>query len=470
MERLFSNAVCKLTCILLFAVQIKASPTYFIAAPDVIRYNTDTTVSVIVTDVDTVTVSVFLQDYPNKTKAFSARQVEVHKNQPESVVMHLFPSDLPENEAKNDELRYVYLTAESTDPRFPFDAQSVPILVTGNSGYIFIQTDKPIYNPRQKVLIRILPADENMRPSEWPLQMDIINPQGVVVDRLEMTWDGDKFLSHFFTLPSIPVMGNWSVTAGYVNGLTTKTTVGFEVKEYVLPAFSVKVVTERSYILANDEVFRINFEAKYVYGRAVQGRVTYESQCIPQVMFNSQIFQLIEGGHGAFVEGEWIRMANGYMGFPDGARLYIKASVRETATGKEETIHDRKIVLLNTPYQILFTQSQDYFKPGMRYYLHLIMYYENYTRNSQIDFPKFNVSSDTTSQMDTTSPEVAQHHHRWAQTSPEVHNITSVAQLTEVGTTSPEVGTTSPRWHNITRWHHITRVGTTSPEVAQHHR
>ncbi|KAL5005777.1 hypothetical protein ScPMuIL_016935 [Solemya velum] len=203
---------------------------------------------------------------------------------------------------------------------------------------------------------------------------DIINPQGVVVDRKEMTWDGDKFLSHFFTLPSIPVIGNWSVTAGYVNGLTTETTVGFEVKEYVLPAFSVKVVTERSYILPSDDDFRINFEAKYVYGRVVQGSVTYEVSLLLDghvIPFIKEYSELTDGSHGRIIKAHSIRMANGDMGFPDGARLDIKASVRETATGKEEKIHDRNIVLLNTPYQILFTQSQEYFKPGMKYFLHV---------------------------------------------------------------------------------------------------
>lgn len=44
--------------------------------------------------------------------------------------------------------RYLYLVVKSTDATFKFKKESV-LLVQPSSGHVFIQTDKPIYSPRQ---------------------------------------------------------------------------------------------------------------------------------------------------------------------------------------------------------------------------------------------------------------------------------------------------------------------------------
>ncbi len=57
------------------------------------------------------------------------------------------PSDLPD--ANSVDKQYVYLVAKSDDAHFQFHKEA-RILLSYRDGMVFIQTDKPIYTPRQR--------------------------------------------------------------------------------------------------------------------------------------------------------------------------------------------------------------------------------------------------------------------------------------------------------------------------------
>ena len=66
------------------------------------------------------------------------------------------PKDLPDTNSVDKQ--YVYLVAKSDDAHFQFHKEA-RILLSYRDGMVFIQTDKPIYTPRQKgrnVLNRII--------------------------------------------------------------------------------------------------------------------------------------------------------------------------------------------------------------------------------------------------------------------------------------------------------------------------
>ena len=56
------------------------------------------------------------------------------------------PQDLPDGSSVDKQ--YVYLVAKSDDAHFQFKKEAV-ILLSYKDGMVFIQTDKPIYTPRQ---------------------------------------------------------------------------------------------------------------------------------------------------------------------------------------------------------------------------------------------------------------------------------------------------------------------------------
>ena len=62
------------------------------------------------------------------------------------------PSDWKRPSA-SDGKQYVYLVAKSSSPQLTFMKEAV-ILVQKHSGYVFLQTDKPVYTPNQNGMIQ----------------------------------------------------------------------------------------------------------------------------------------------------------------------------------------------------------------------------------------------------------------------------------------------------------------------------
>jgi len=56
------------------------------------------------------------------------------------------PDDLPDKDSVDKQ--FVYLVAKSDDAHFQFQKEA-KILLSYRNGMVFIQTDKPIYTPRQ---------------------------------------------------------------------------------------------------------------------------------------------------------------------------------------------------------------------------------------------------------------------------------------------------------------------------------
>jgi hypothetical protein len=51
--------------------------------------------------------------------------------------------------------------------------------------------------------------------------------------------------------------------------------------------------------------------------------------------------------------------------FPEGAVFQLDVAVTETASGVTETLIDRSVKFVTSPYVIKMSRSQQYFKPGL---------------------------------------------------------------------------------------------------------
>ncbi|NXU52219.1 A2ML1 protein, partial [Turnix velox] len=142
------------------------------------------------------------------------------------------------------------------------------VLIRKPRSGIFIQTDKPFYEPRQTVKFRVVTLDEDFialnDSVSYPLRADPKNnrieqwlnviPQGGIAD-----------LS--FQLSDEPMQGTYVISVN-----NAKASVGFSVEEHVQPKFEV-IFEAPNLIYAYDKTFPLRVCGRYSNGKIVQGKV-----------------------------------------------------------------------------------------------------------------------------------------------------------------------------------------------------
>lgn len=353
-------------------------PLYVVTCPSVLRFNSIETVAVNVFGISDVTVQIYFHDYPNRTRMFSQTSVVASQGQTAKARVHVRPTDLPDEEEVQS---FVYLVARSDDPRLSFVNETM-ILMERNTGFVFVQTDKPIYTPHQEVKIRVITLDEERKPTAVPVTIEVKNPQGVMLQRWIESYQG-RFILKKFQLPSIPYFGkNWTITARYQDGVDTSHTVNFEVKEYILPRFDVDVeVQDLEIILPSTEWINVTVSSKYVYGKPVLGGVTLTFGLLVAGTHEtcSKTFNklLVDGRTDFAVSIEELKESLESYWFPDGARMVIEAGVTDLSSGRKETVYHRSIIFSYFRYIVSVEKSQKYFKPGLLYRLHVETFWAN---------------------------------------------------------------------------------------------
>ncbi|XP_073673327.1 alpha-2-macroglobulin-like [Garra rufa] len=136
---------------------------------------------------------------------------------------------------------------------------------------IMVRTDKPIYNPGQTVQFRIFTVDLNFKPTDETYKLIAVqdNRMNRINQWINATSTNGKILQLSHTLnPEAPV-GSYELLVE-----TSKQTIKkyFQVKQYVLPKFEVKLHIPKT-VGANEEEVKLGVCGRYTHGHPVQGRV-----------------------------------------------------------------------------------------------------------------------------------------------------------------------------------------------------
>uniref|UniRef100_A0A674BSR2 Complement C3-like n=1 Tax=Salmo trutta TaxID=8032 RepID=A0A674BSR2_SALTR len=306
---------------------------YVMSAPNPLRVGSMERVFVEAQDYsgDDLNVKITVKNFPAKDKLLASTRVSLNLTNKYQALMDgpgFFDEDYTGNQ-------YVYLQAE-----FPGHSLEKVVLVSFQTGYIFVQTDKTIYTPESKGM-------ENYKPDNG------------------MT-SGD------FTVPEITSYGNWKVVATFKNTPHKNFTADFEVKEYVLPSFEVKLTVSKSFFYVDDHELSVNIDARYLFGKPVTGFgfvVFGVIQGDGRTSFpgSLQRVELIEGGGKAVLKMQHIKETFQDINNLLQKSLYISVNVL-TDTGSEMVKAEKKgIFIVKSPYSIHFKKTPLYFKPGMPY-------------------------------------------------------------------------------------------------------
>ncbi|XP_066492385.1 C3 and PZP-like alpha-2-macroglobulin domain-containing protein 8 [Tiliqua scincoides] len=144
------------------------------------------------------------------------------------------------------------------------------VTVDSKGASVFIQTDKPVYRPKQKVLINLFTVSPDLRPINERVEAYVVDPRG---SRM-IEWNNLKpvccgILNMSFPLSDQPVFGEWFIFAE-IQGHTYNRS--FEVQKYVLPKFELQIDLPR-YIRDLSICEKGTVHARYTFGKPVVGRL-----------------------------------------------------------------------------------------------------------------------------------------------------------------------------------------------------
>uniref|UniRef100_A0A3Q4I626 Complement C5-like n=1 Tax=Neolamprologus brichardi TaxID=32507 RepID=A0A3Q4I626_NEOBR len=241
--------------------------------------------------------------------------------------------------------------------------QSVPISRT--NGFLFIQTDKPLYTPRQSVKVRAFSLNQELRPANRSVYLTF-----KVMDIVEMVDvnNGIPSLQNPFKIPVNPKLGIWSIEASYSKDFTTTATTDFEVREYVLPSFSIQVEPEANYISHNSFTsFNFKVSARYLHGAPV-----VDGDVFLRYGYVSGKSPPLSSAGDVDVNVNMQKVLSEYNGPKDlnsllGKYLYIAVLVEESTGGITQETEFAAVKFVKSPYSLSLVSTPPFLKPGLPY-------------------------------------------------------------------------------------------------------
>ncbi|KTF90448.1 hypothetical protein cypCar_00045414 [Cyprinus carpio] len=195
------------------------------------------------------------------------------------------------------------------------------------------------------------------------------NPQGITVSS-EKIFPVKGMKSGKYPIPEIASPGIWKVVTLFSNTPQKKFTADFEVKEYVLPTFEVKLKPSKSFFYVGDPSLTVDIEAKYLFGQKVDGNAfvvfgVMNGEKKISIPTSLQKVQIIRGEGIAELTSGMITKTFPNINQLVGQSIYVSVSVL-TESGSEMVEAERRgIQIVTSPYSIHFKKTTQFFKPGM---------------------------------------------------------------------------------------------------------
>ncbi|XP_062874389.1 complement C5 isoform X2 [Trichomycterus rosablanca] len=352
-------------------------PRFLITAPKVLRVDATETVVVQLFGYDQETkVNLYLKaSKVSESKIFASQSVMLngYNNYQALASLRIFPNI-------DTGATHVYLQATS-DSFTEFE--KIPII--RDNGFLFIQTDKPLYTPEQHVEVRVYSLNQEFRKSNRPVLLTFKDPDGIRMEIIEMNdINGVKPLLPPFKIPLKPKFGSWKIEATYANDFTTTAKAEFEVKEYVLPSISLRIQPEDNYIsAANFDAFKLNIFAKYVSGEPVNTanvflRFGYISNNNIVMIPSSLKYYKMDDGQLEVVlniKNTLSNMDSGPQDLWEMDNHYLRVAVllKESAGGISQEAVLSNVKFVNVPFTLSLIATPPFIKPSLPYNIRVLV-------------------------------------------------------------------------------------------------
>ncbi|CAL8354816.1 unnamed protein product [Boreogadus saida] len=299
---------------------------------------------------------------------------------------------IPADEFRDDPTLKQHVSLEA---RFP-DGTSLKkvVLVSFQSGFIFIQTDKPLYTPNSRVHYRVFGLTSGMKPfgydEDFGININIVTPDDIILSEDPASL-ASGIHSGLYVLPEIVSTGMWKVVASFQNSKQNNYSAEFEVKEYVLPSFEVTITPDKPFFYVDDERLTVDIRATYLFGKEVKGSAyvvfgmfdkNKEKHSFPGSI---QRVMVLYGKAQATLTRTQIQET-----YPDienevKSSIYVAVTVL-TESGSELVEAEKQgIDIVASPYTINLKKTPKYFKPTM--FFEVLVYVEYPDGSPAADVP-----------------------------------------------------------------------------------
>ncbi|XP_074487252.1 complement C3-like [Sebastes fasciatus] len=351
------------------------APLQVMSAPNLLRVGTAENIFVECQDCSggDIPVEISVRNHPTKNKRLAFTPVTLTSA---NNFQALGQITIPAGDFSKDPnmKQYVYLQAQ-----FPDRLLEKVVLVSFQSGYIFIQTDKTLYTPNSKVHYRMFALTPRMEPVERDdetqpepsIAIEIVTPEGIILPIDPVSLKSGMHTGDF-QLAEIVSPGLWKVVTKFHSNPQQSFSAEFEVKEYVLPSFEVKLTPVSPFFYVDSDALTVNIKATYLFGEEVDGTAYVVFGVMQDGQKRSfpgslQRVQVQRGSGEVTLKKEHITRTFPNINDLVGSSIFVAVSVLTESGSEMVEAELRSIQIVTSPYTINFKKTPKYFKPGMSF-------------------------------------------------------------------------------------------------------
>ncbi len=210
------------------------------------------------------------------------------------------------------------------------------------AGRVLLTTDKPIYQPRQTIHMRVLALNtHDLKPlAKQKVRLEVLDAKGNKVFKKVLRTGDYGVAATTFRLAHEIGLGSYQIEAAPLNkDLAAPAQKTVVVKKYVLPKFKVSVDTDRSFYLPR-QVLKGTVRSDYFFGKPVSGGKVVVKASTFDVAFKT--FATLKGRTGK--DGSFkfsLKLPAHFVGQPlhkGDARVKLEVKVKDTANHTQQTI------------------------------------------------------------------------------------------------------------------------------------
>ncbi|XP_034548076.1 complement C5 [Notolabrus celidotus] len=370
-----------LMCVFCLWWRTEADPrSYLVTAPLSLRLDSLETVLVqLFGFTEEVSVYVFLKTSMAPDQVVLAKEVvtlNAQNNHQAAASVRLHPGELDKS------VNHVILHVQSAEIN-----EHLSIPVSRSNGFLFIQTDKPLYTPHQSVKVRVFSLNQELRPANRSVFLTFKDPDHTTVDIVEMfdINNGMPSMQNPFKIPIKPKLGIWTIEAAYSDEFTTTAKTDFEVKEYVLPSFSIEVEPEVNYISYGQFTnFNFKVSARYLHGAPVAGGEVFlrygyvTGKSSPVIIPSSVSRERLSPTGEVDVTVNMEKVMSKHSVPKDllslvGSYLYIAVLLHEDTGGISQEAEFAVVKFVESPYRLSLVSTPPFIKPGLPYNIQVLV-------------------------------------------------------------------------------------------------